>query len=125
MPRHASSPVFKYDTSVVVTPRERVVFGELSSDDDGDDEVDHKEEEEALITLWERRVVRMVVDNGITRVDMRRLRLPCFPAGLLQPANVVPADAGAASLPEEALVTSSSLLDARLRKGTAEIHIEP
>ena len=61
LPRHASSPVFKYDTSVVVTPRERVVFNELSSGDDGDDEVDHKEEEEALNTLWERRVVRMVV----------------------------------------------------------------
>jgi hypothetical protein len=119
MPRHASSPVFKYDTSVVVTPRERVVFNELSSDDDGDDEVDHKEEEEALNTLWERRVVRMVVDNTITRVDMRRLRLPSFPAGFLQPANVVTTDSGGtAGVAEDALVSSSSVLDARLRKGT-------
>ena len=122
LPRHASSPVFKYDTSVVVTPRERVVFNELSSDDDGDDEVDHKEEEEALNTLWERRVVRMVVDNTITRVDMRRLRLPSFPAGFLQPANVVTTDSGgAAGVAEDALVSSSSVLDARLRKGTQSL----
>jgi hypothetical protein len=101
----------------VTTPRERVVFGELSSDDDGDDEIDHKDEEEALSILWERRVVRMVIDNTITRVDMRRLRLPSFPASFLHPTNVVTADATAGA-PEDALVSSSSWLDARIRKGT-------
>jgi len=47
------------------------------------EEDDHHDEEGTLTKLWERRMVQMVADNNIKRVEMQNLRLSAFPVGLL------------------------------------------
>lgn len=130
----ASSPaeISKYEqNNVNISPRDRSVefntdggprnVGDLLSTNDDEDEVADDEEEvaEGVSQLWERRITRMIADNGITRVDLRRLRLEAFPMDLLQEAKLVSTEFESM---DESLASSSSMLESRLQKGVLVCH---
>lgn len=81
--RVASGPVGGRPHGTLAT----MVRDQLLGDDD-----DTAEEEEVrsdeLVALWERRMMRMIVDNALTRIDMRHLKLQAFPLGFLKQASV-------------------------------------